>query len=63
MQIDPQGLRQIGRRWSILVEGFVGEGDVVVPGLGLGALRLCRPSIRKKMSILVLLEDYALIKV
>jgi hypothetical protein len=54
---------EFGRRWSILVEGFVGEGDVVVPGLGLGALLLCGPSIRKKMSIPVLLEDCALTKV
>jgi hypothetical protein len=30
---------QFGRRWSILVEGFVDKGDVV-PGLGLGALEL-----------------------
>jgi hypothetical protein len=54
---------EFGRRWSILVEGFGGEGDVVVPGLGLGALLLCGPSIRKKMSIPVLLEDYLLTKV
>jgi len=51
------------RRWSILVEDFVGEGDLVVPELSLGAFLLCGPSIRKKMSIPVLLEDYSLIKV
>ncbi|KAI4121826.1 MAG: hypothetical protein LQ347_006726 [Umbilicaria vellea] len=51
---------EFGRRWSILVEGFVGEGDIVVPGLGLGALLLCGPSIRKKMSIPTLLGDYTI---
>jgi hypothetical protein len=35
----------------------------MVPRLGLGTLRLYRPSIRKKMSVPVLLENYALIKV
>ena len=27
---------EFGRRWSVLVDGFVDEGDIIVPGLGLG---------------------------
>jgi hypothetical protein len=54
---------EFGRRWSILIDGFVDEGDVVVPGLNVGALLFCGLSIRKKMSIPIFLEDHALTKV
>lgn len=37
-----------GRQWSILVDGFL-EDNQVVPGLGLGVLLLCGPSIKRKM--------------
>lgn len=51
---------EFGRRWSILVDSYVGEGDVVVPGLGPGVLLLCGPSVKKKMSFPILLEDHTL---
>ena len=41
---------EFGRRWSILVDGYV-EGNIVVPGLGLGVLLLCGPYIKKTMFI------------
>jgi hypothetical protein len=41
---------EFGRRWSILVDGYV-EGNIVVPGLGLGVLLLCGPYIKKIMFI------------
>ena len=39
-----------GRRWSILVNGFVADNGDRVPGLGLGLLLLCGPAVAKKMS-------------
>jgi hypothetical protein len=52
---------EFGRRWSILVDGFV-EGNTVVPGLGLGALLLCGPYIKKKMYFPLPFENHALTK-
>jgi hypothetical protein len=39
-----------GRRWSILVDGFVADDGDMIPGLGLGLLLLCGPTTAKKMS-------------
>ena len=39
-----------GRRWLILVDGFVTDGGDSIPGLGLGLLLLCGPAIARKMS-------------
>jgi len=39
-----------GRRWSILVDGFVTGDREMIPGLGLGLLLLCGPAIAQKMS-------------
>lgn len=39
-----------GRRWSILVDGFVADSGDSIPGLGLGLLLLCGPAIARKMS-------------
>jgi hypothetical protein len=41
---------QFGRRWSILADGFVDDDNSMRPGLGLGVLLLCGPSIKRKMS-------------
>ena len=38
-----------GRRWSILIDGFVADDGNSVPGLGLGFLLLCAPATAKKM--------------
>jgi hypothetical protein len=40
---------EFGRRWSILINGYTTENNNVVPGLGLGILLLCGPSIKTKM--------------
>jgi hypothetical protein len=40
---------EFGRRWSILIDGYTVEDNNVVPGLGLGILLLCGPSIKTKM--------------
>ena len=37
-----------GRRWSILVDGFVADNEDSIPGLGLGLLLLCEPAVAKK---------------
>ena len=37
-----------GRRWSILVDGFVADNGDSIPGLGLGLLLLCGPAVAKK---------------
>ena len=39
-----------GRRWSILVNGFVAENGDSISGLGLGLLLLCGPGVARKMS-------------
>lgn len=39
-----------GRRWLILVDGFVTDGGDSIPGLGLGLLLLCGPAIAREMS-------------
>ena len=39
-----------GRRWSILVDGFVDGNNLIIPGLGLGVLLLCGHFIKRKMS-------------
>ena len=39
-----------GRRWSILVHGFIADSGDSIPGLGLGLLLLCGPAIAQKMS-------------
>jgi hypothetical protein len=39
-----------GRRWSILVDGFIDDDNVTIPGLGSGVLLLCGPSFKNKMS-------------
>ena len=39
-----------GRRWSILVDGFVADNGDSIPGLGLGLLLLCGPAVAKKES-------------
>jgi hypothetical protein len=54
---------EFGRRWSILVDGYVDEDNTAVPGLSLGVLLLCGPYIKKKMSFPIPLENYALTKV
>jgi hypothetical protein len=41
---------EFGRRWSILVDGYIDESELAMPGLGPGVLLLCGPSIKKKMS-------------
>ena len=38
-----------GRRWSILVDGFITENGNSMPGLGLGFLLLCGPATARKM--------------
>ncbi len=38
-----------GRRWSILIDGFVTDNGNRVPGLGLGFLLLCGPANARKM--------------
>ena len=47
---DPKKDLRYGRRWSILKESFVTDEEDVVPGLGLGFLLLCGPSMAKRMS-------------
>ena len=47
-----QGLKKDlrhGRRWSILVDGFVADDGNIMPGLSLGFLLLCGPATAKKM--------------
>ena len=39
-----------GRRWSILVDGFVADNGDSIPGLSLGLLLLCGPAVAKKKS-------------
>lgn len=38
-----------GRRWSILIDGFVTDDGNSIPGLGLGFLLLCGPATARKM--------------
>lgn len=38
-----------GRRWSILIDGFVTDDGNIIPGLGLGFLLLCGPTTARKM--------------
>jgi len=38
-----------GRRWSILIDGFVTDEGNSMPGLGLGFLLLCGPATARKM--------------
>jgi hypothetical protein len=54
---------EFGRRWSILVDGYVDENNTAISGLSLGVFFLCGLYIKKKMSFLILFENYALIKV
>ncbi|KAG8529808.1 uncharacterized protein KY384_005289 [Bacidia gigantensis] len=39
-----------GRRWSILVNGFVAENGDSISGLGLGLLLLCGPGVARKIT-------------
>jgi len=45
-----------GRRWSILVDGFVTNDGDSIPGLGPGLLLLCGPAVAKKMSYAHLMQ-------
>lgn len=45
-----------GRRWSILIDGFVTDDGDVIPGLGVGFLLLCGPATARKMLYARLLE-------
>ncbi len=60
-RIGPQGIISVrkkvlkkdlrhGRRWSILVNGFIADDGKTISGLGLGLLLLCGPATAKKMS-------------
>ena len=53
---------EFGRRWAILVNGYV-DGDVKMPGLGLGVLLVCGPSVKKKMSSAPLFKKHALTRI
>ena len=49
-----------GRRWSILIDGFITEDGNTVPGLGLGILLLCGPATARKMLSARLCKEYLL---
>jgi hypothetical protein len=53
---------EFGRRWAILVNGYV-NGDVKMPGLGLGVLLICGPSVKKKMLSPPLFKKHALTRI
>lgn len=52
-----------GRRWSILVNGFIADDGKTISGLGLGLLLLCGPATAKKMSYKHQCQEDLLIRV
>ena len=46
-----------GRRWSILVDGFVADNGDSIPGLGLGLLLLCGPAVAQKKVICPYMQE------
>ena len=52
-----------GRRWSILVNGFVANSGDSIPGLSFGLLLLCGPAIAQKMSYAYLCKGNLLTRI